>query len=122
MIITTLFVVFAAVFLGSCALCLHIGYHFGRQDRDLNPPPAGEHPYPEQDAPDLAPDAWDRWLEETVSAKRLADTGELQRLYERPYPVATLSTTGELRALAFAGDLTELAAQTAAWKKEIDNA
>jgi hypothetical protein len=36
--------------------------------------------------------------------ERLATTGELRELYQRPYP-GGLSETGELRALAEAGDL-----------------
>jgi hypothetical protein len=122
MILEFLFWVFIAAFIGVFVLGLCIGQYFGRQDRDLGRLPAGEHPYPEQDAPDPAPDAWDRWLEETVSAKRLADTGELQRLYSKPYPLTRVAGTMDLAAMAERGDLAELAAQVAAHKKEIDQA
>jgi hypothetical protein len=56
------------------------------------------------------PDDFDRWLmdleEERLHRERnrLATTGELRKMYERPYP-GELSDTGELRALAEAGDL-----------------
>ena len=125
MIVQFLFWAVVAAFVGFCAACLHIGYHLGRQDRDLNPPPAPV--WPEEDS-DLEDDKFaeqlSAWLDEDVhlERERLADTGELQRLYERPYPVARLSDTGELRALALAGNADEIAAQTAAYKKEIDQA
>src|SRR5277367_2883434 len=100
MIVQFLFWTIVAVFTGSCTACLTVGYHLGRSDA---PPPrrqplAGEHPYPEGDAFDAAIQTW---LDEDVHLER-----------ER------LADTGELRALALAGNADEIAAQTAAYKKE----
>jgi hypothetical protein len=93
------------------------------------PAQRGECPYPPAD--DAAFDAAiSAWLAggDAPGRERLASTGELARLYERPYPVypsgPPLSSTAELQALAntaYAGDMTALAALVEAWKKEIDN-
>jgi hypothetical protein len=104
----------------------------GRHRREPAQIPAqreGEYPYPPAD--DAAFDAAiSAWLaeEDAPGRERLASTGELARLYERPYPVypsgPPLSDTGELQALAntaYAGDMTALASLVEAWKKEIDN-
>jgi hypothetical protein len=57
--------------------------------------------------------------------ERLATTGEMRKLYERPCPVAPapgqLRTTGELRALAYAGETETIAAIVDAWKNDIDD-
>jgi hypothetical protein len=49
--------------------------------------------------------------------ERLASTGELRRLYQRPCPPA-VSETGELRALAEAGDADTIRAIVDAWKTD----
>ena len=127
MTIEFLFWVICAVFMGSCAACLTIGYHCGRSDYPppRRPGPAGEHPYPEGDLFDRAIAEWlaedqpeHDWGTRPLipERERLADTGELRRLYERPYP----TTAGELRALALNGRADDLAAQVADYKKEID--
>jgi hypothetical protein len=91
MIVEFIFWVIVAVFTGSCAACLMIGYHLGRQDRDLNPPPAPHAlVWPEEDT-DLEDDKFaaqlSAWLDEDASAEfareRLASTGELAVLRDQ---------------------------------------
>ncbi len=85
------------------------GSGFGYILRDMrephpNPSPEGNDPYPPE--PDIFDRAIQAWLadSEPPAAERLADTGELQRLYGHPYPVGH-ADTGELRALAYDGDI-----------------
>jgi len=115
-----LFWVVVAMFVGGCCLCLHIGYRFGLEDRADR---AAHQPwYPPgtpltEIFPDLADAEWDRLLEQTRAEgkeRMLRDTGELAKLYGRPYP-GELTGTGELRQLAYAGDLAALEADTAAF-------
>jgi hypothetical protein len=100
----------------------------GRHRREPAQIPAqrGECPYPPAD--DAAFDAAiSAWLAggDAPGRERLASTGELARLYERPYPPYPWpAAIGELQALAntaYAGDMTALASLVEAWKKEIDN-
>src|SRR5208282_5780098 len=61
----------------------------------------------EAEHPHNDPADFDRWLAEMAEPARerlIRDTGELQKLYGHPYP-RVRSDTGELRALAEAGDL-----------------
>jgi hypothetical protein len=53
--------------------------------------------------------------------ERLASTGELRALYEKPYPPARLADTGELRALAYDGDTAALEADTAAYLDSLED-
>jgi len=139
MTIQFLFWAVIAVFAVSIVGCLHIGYQCGRIDSEppRRPPLEGEHPYPEGDAFEAAIQAW-LAEGETPERERLADTGELARLYEKPYPrpvtpgwqagqrltrpSSRSMTTGELRALAYNGDMTTINQAVAKHKKEIDQA
>jgi hypothetical protein len=131
MIVEFIFWVFAAVFTGSCAACLMIGYHLGLEDRpkagQLQPPaetpPLDGNPPLEADVFDAAVQAWLEEGSQPEHERLVADTGELQQLYGGPYPMTErLRSTGELRALAYAGDLAAINEQVAEHKKEIDQA
>jgi hypothetical protein len=127
-----LFLVFAAVFTGSCALCLHIGYRFGLEDREPARP-AVPDPFAEDTS--LERDRWAEQLEVWLAEDAAAEPAPIERLVaaagqvgERTdtagllHPHKHLADTGELRALALAGEAEEIAVQTAAYKKEIDAA
>jgi hypothetical protein len=89
-----LFWMVIAIILITAGGAFHIGYHFGREDREPRYAPyrqmagmfEGQHPYP--DAP-AEPDAFDLALEEFIDSEpqhpleRLASTGELRVLREQ---------------------------------------
>ena len=111
-----IFWVVVAMFVGGCCLCLHIGYRFGLEDREPRYAPYRqmaalfEAPDPDQPDPDDEWDsmAWDRLVEQTTAEAKermLRDTSE----------ITALTGTGELRQLAYAGDLAALEADTAAF-------
>ena len=111
-LIALLFWVTVAMFVGGCCLCLHIGYRFGLEDRPAPPKPGTPLAdiYPDLAVPDDYWDSmvWDHLVEQTTTEARermLRDTGEL----------TALTGTGELRQLAYAGDLAALEADTAAF-------
>ena len=125
-LIAFLFWVTVAMFVGGCCLCLHIGYRFGLEDREPRYAPYRQmadlfEPEPGPAVPD---DEWDRIVDGITAEGRermLRDTGELAKLYGRPYPgdeggvLFGPFDTGELRQLAYAGDLAALEADTAAF-------
>ena len=121
-LIAFLFWVTVAMFVGGCCLCLHIGYRFGLEDRaDRQPRYAPYRQMADLFEPEPGPavpdDEWDRIVDSITDEGRermLKDTGELAKLYGRPYP-GELTGTGELRQLAYAGDLAALEADTAAF-------
>lgn len=127
MTVQFLFWVIVAVFVAACVICLQVGYRLGLEDRESRPDKYDRF-WPDLDQePDLEPDRFElavsAFIESEPVHERLADTGELQRLYERPYPMTErLRSTGELRALAYNGDMGAIAAQVDEWKKEIDTA
>lgn len=109
---------------GAVVLAYQFGYHHGRDDREFNTPQhqaEPEHHAEFWDQADLnaIEDKWERWLAETDTEEvpeRLADTGE--RAIIRA--AASLSDTGELRALAYAGDTAALQADNAAYVAQLD--
>jgi hypothetical protein len=139
MTVQFLFWVIVAMFIGSNCLSLHIGHHFGREDRPepRHAKPATEPYYPpgtrlDEIYPELEADRFDL----AVAAFIEADAARLERLATDtdrggvlfgPFDAGTLpawpgqvSDTGELRALAYAGEHEEIAAHVADYKKEID--
>jgi hypothetical protein len=122
---TLVIFILMAVYIGSCCLVAAIFYHLGREDGHEQALPLPMLPPADYLAePDLEPDAFDLALRSFIAGEprhgleRLASTGELRALYQRPYP--GLASTGELRALALAGDADEIAAQTDAWKATLE--
>jgi hypothetical protein len=115
-----------AFMLATWGLCLHVGYRWGRTDTappDLRRPPLeGEHPYPEREmvAFDAAMSAW---LAEDHAPRdeRLATSADCGGVLFDLGP-DPLTDTGELRALAYAGDLDTIKRQIDQAKKDIDNA
>lgn len=112
-----------AMFVGGCCLCLHIGYRFGLEDRPAPPKPGTPLAdiYPDLAVPDDYWDSmvWDRLVEQTTAEAKermLRDTGELHRLSDDGGVLfGPFTDTGELRQLAYAGDLAALEADTAAF-------
>jgi hypothetical protein len=92
-----------------------------REDRrELDRAEAAYEARHDRTAPRLPPDPFD-WMATMAildqERERLpASTGELRALYQRPY--GGLSETGELRALALAGDAETIAMINEAWKAE----
>ena len=126
-LIAFLFWVTVAMFVGGCCLCLHIGYRFGLEDREPRYAPyrqmAAMFEEPDPDQPDPGDEwdsmVWDRLVEQTTAEAKermLRDTGELHRLSDDGGVLfGPFTDTGELRQLAYAGDLAALEADTAAF-------
>jgi hypothetical protein len=116
MIVDVVFWVVIAGICGGWFLAYRFGYHAGREDAELGQSFPAVPPAEYMDVPDLEPDSWDRWLQETVTAapERLADTGELARLYT-PGP-----TTGELRLLSEGGAMDAIRAENAAFLASLE--
>jgi hypothetical protein len=86
MIVDVVFWVVIAGICGGWFLAYRFGYHAGREDAELGQSFPAVPPAEYMDVPDLEPDSWDRWLQETVTAapeRLVSSTGELRVLRDQ---------------------------------------
>jgi hypothetical protein len=120
-------IIIVSVIAGFCIAFEHL-CRLGTANPDIAQAYAARHDHTRPRAMPADPFNW----EETQALidrenERLASTGELRALYERPYPdtpghprTAVSRTTGELRQLAEAGDIAALEADTAAYINSLE--